>query len=427
MHRTAKFNVAAVGGLPALPGNALVRSERCRASDATCRVTLSTVLERYAALAAQSGWSFDPAQAEVARRFDALTNDLADTVEQPSAWARLFGLRSRPEAPKGLYIHGAVGRGKTMLMDTFFAIAPVERKRRAHFHAFMTDVHARIHAWRQAKKRHAVEGDDPIAPVARDLAAAASLLCFDEFAITDIADAMILGRLFAALFAAGVTIVATSNVAPADLYRDGLNRALFLPSIALIEAHMDVIRLDAAQDYRLTKLSRAGTWFVPADAAANAVLDGVFTTLTGQSGGSATALPLLGRTVAIPQAASGVARFGFRDLCEAPLGAADFLAIAQNFHTVIIDDIRVMAPAERNVVKRFIVLVDTLYDSQVKLIASAAAEPDALYSAADGHEVFEFQRTVSRLIEMRSDAYLALPHRAASGSRAGDTGGLVET
>lgn len=388
----------------------------------------TSVLERYQARTRGEGWSFDPDQAAIARKLDDIAEALTahgKASASPLGW--IFGSRRHEDAAQGLYIHGAVGRGKTMLMDLFFEAAPIEAKRRVHFHAFMSDVHARIHVWRQLKKQHAMRGDDPIAPVASDLATAAKLLCFDEFAVSDIADAMILGRLFAALFASGVTIVATSNVAPRDLYKDGLNRALFLPSIDLIEAHMQVVRLDAGQDYRLTKLSHAGTWFVPDDAAATAALDAVFLAMTGQRDGAPLHLPLLGRSVEVPRAAAGIARFAFPDLCERPLGAADFLAVAQAFHTVVIDGIRVIGAGERNVAKRFITLIDTLYDAQVKLIASAAAEPPGLYDAEEGREVFEFQRTVSRLIEMRSDSYLALPHRAASAGRAGDMGGLVET
>ena len=388
----------------------------------------STVLDAYRTRTTREGWSFDPAQAEVAARLDAVLDTLAAAGPQTgSAFGWLFGSR-KAEAPKGLYIFGSVGRGKTMLMDLFFALAPVARKRRVHFHAFMADVHVRIHAWRQAKLRHAVKGDDPIAPVAEALAQDATLLCFDEFAVTDIADAMILGRLFTALFAHGVTVVTTSNVQPRDLYRDGLNRALFLPFIELLLTRVDAVELAAAQDYRLTKLAEAGaTWFVPADGTATAALDRLFLSLTGQARGIPVALPLLGRTVPVPQAAEGVARFGFVQLVEQPFGAADFLALAQNFHTVMVDGIRVMAAGERNVVKRFITLVDAFYDGGVKLIASAAAEPAALYHADEGREVFEFDRTVSRLIEMRSDSYLALPHRGAPHRLSGSTGGLVET
>ena len=388
---------------------------------------MPTVLDTYRAHASREHWTLDPAQEDVAGKLDSLSATLATVeTEAPSPLSWLFG-RRKSETPRGLYIYGEVGRGKTMLMDLFFATAPVEKKRRVHFHAFMGDVHARIHAWRQLKKQHAVKGEDPIAPVAADLSQQATLLCFDEFVVTDIADAMILGRLFTALFADGVTVVATSNVAPRDLYKDGLNRALFLPFIDLLEDRMETVLLAAREDYRLTKLSRAGTWFFPADAPAKSKLDELFLALTGTAKGSPVDLPLLGRAVSVPEAAAGVARFDFRDLCEAPLGAADFLAIAETFHTVMIDDIRVMASGERNIVKRFITLIDTLYDGQVKVIASAAAEPMGLYTAEDGREAFEFQRTVSRLIEMRADTYLALPHRGASRGRAGDPGGLVET
>ena len=389
----------------------------------------TTVLDAYRARTAKEGWSFDPAQAAIAERLDGVLAALAAAppAHKGSALGWLFASR-KTEVPKGLYIFGGVGRGKTMLMDLFFGLAPVRRKRRVHFHAFMADVHVRIHAWRQAKLRHAVKGDDPIAPVAEDLAREATLLCFDEFAVTDIADAMILGRLFTALFAAGVTVVTTSNVEPRDLYRDGLNRALFLPFIDLLLTRVDAVPLAAAQDYRLTKITAAGrTWFVPDDAAAAAALDGLFTSLTGQARGQPMALPLLGRTVAVPEAAGGVARFPFADLVEKPFGAADFLALAQAFHTVMVGGIRVMAAGERNVVKRFITLVDAFYDGGVKLIASAAAEPIDLYRAEEGREAFEFDRTVSRLIEMQSAAYLASPHRGAPSRPSGSTGGLVET
>ncbi len=391
-------------------------------------MTLS-VLDQYRANAAQETWSFDAAQAEVAAQLDrvlAALEAVGSATKSPGlGW--LFAGRKPEAAPKGLYIFGAVGRGKTMLMDVFFSLAPIRLKLRVHFHAFMADVHVRIHHWRQEKKRHAVKGDDPIGPVAEALAGEATLLCFDEFSVTDIADAMILGRLFSALFAKGVTVVATSNVEPADLYKDGLNRALFLPFIAMIEAHMDVVKLDARQDFRLTKLTQAGTWFVPADAAATAALDRLFFDLTGAPMGQPVALPLLGRVVQVPRAAAGVARFSFADLFEQPLGAADFLSLVRAFHTVMIDGIRVMAAGERNVVKRFITAIDAFYDGGVKLIASAADAPANLYHAEEGREVFEFDRTVSRLIEMQSESYLAAAHHGARPGPSGDTGGLVDT
>jgi cell division protein ZapE len=341
----------------------------------------------------------------------------------------LFGPKGATggEAPRGLYIWGSVGRGKTMLMDLFFGQAQVQRKRRAHFHAFMADVHARIHAWRQDLKNGLVKGDDPVTPVAEALAAEAWLLCFDEFSVTDIADAMLLGRLFQVLFARGVVVVATSNVVPDELYKEGLNRTLFLPFIDLLKRRMAVLKLEARTDFRLEKLGGRAVYYTPIDGKARAALTQVFKTLTGAERGEPMSLPLLGRTIAVPEARANVARFAFAGLCEAPLGAQDYLAIARAFHTVVIDSIPVIAASRRDVAKRFIILIDALYDRHVKLIASAAAEPTQLYRATDGREAFEFERTASRLIEMRSDEYLALPHGAAASFGTGDATGLVET
>ena len=251
---------------------------------------------------------------------------------------RLFGATPAPP-PRGLYIHGEVGRGKTMLMDLFFSVAEVEPKRRAHFHAFMADVHARVHAWRQARKRGEEVGDDPIAPLAAALAAEATLLCFDEFAVRDIADAMILGRLFSALFALGVVVVATSNVAPDDLYKDGLNRALFLPFIALLSERMEVFALDARTDYRLQMLSAAPVYYCPADAAADAAMDAAFLRLTGAKRGAPARIERLGRFIEAPQAVGGVARFDFDALCRRPLSAGDYVALASRFETFFLDHI----------------------------------------------------------------------------------------
>jgi cell division protein ZapE len=328
---------------------------------------------------------------------------------------------------KGLYIYGDVGRGKTMLMDLFFEASPVVRKRRAHFHEFMLDVHERIFAFRQKMKVGEYDGEDPIRLTAAQLAQEAWLLCFDEFHVTDIADAMILGRLFGQLFERGVVVVATSNVAPDELYKDGLNRALFVPFIHMLEEHMDVVRLAARTDFRLEKLGGMPVWYVPAAERADAALDDAWRRLTGGRAGTVQDLPLKGRTVHVPRAAMGVARFTFHALCDEPLAAADYLRIAHEYHTIILDHIPVMNFDTRNAAKRFIILIDTLYDMNVKLIASAAAEPDALYQADEGFEAQEFKRTASRLIEMRSQAYLARPHGAPHAQSSGSTVGIVET
>jgi cell division protein ZapE len=389
---------------------------------------MSRIAQGYRALVSDRGFEFDPAQAELAWKLDALSAGLEDyrPEPKPGAFGWLIGHKAA-EPPRGLYIHGPVGGGKTMLMDMFFDAVTGPSKRRAHFHAFMADVHARLHQWRQALKRGEVAGDDPIAPVAAELAREASLLCFDEFSVRDIADAMILGRLFTALFAVGVVVVATSNVAPDDLYRDGLNRALFLPFIALIEERLDVVELDARTDYRLEKLKRAPVYYSPIGPKADAALDAAFLALTGHDRGEPLEIELLGRHLDVPQAIDGVARFDFDALCRRPLGASDYLKIAQRFHTIIIDRIPALAETERNEAKRFIILIDALYDMRVKLIASAAGEPKTLYAGADGAEAFEFARTASRLYEMRSADYLALPHGRDSGSQAGDLGGIAET
>jgi cell division protein ZapE len=313
-----------------------------------------------------------------------------------------------------------------MLMDLFFEASPVVRKRRAHFHEFMADVHDRAREFRQQLKDGAIADDDPIRLSAAAIAEESWLLCFDEFHVTDIADAMILGRLFARLFELGVVVVATSNVAPQDLYQDGLNRALFVPFIAMIEQHMEVVRLSARTDFRLEKLSGRKVWHVPADDAASAALDAAWRSLVGSASGVPQELTVKGRRLRVPRAAMGVARFFFHDLCEQPLAAADYLRIAHEFHTLIIDRIPAMGFDERNAAKRFIILIDTLYEHAVKLVASAAAEPEGLYRASNGFEAGEFKRTASRLIEMRSQSYLALAHGRRD-SASGSNEGIVET
>jgi len=340
----------------------------------------------------------DAAQLAVAER-------LADLSRRLSTWrpvrSRRFALFSRggTPPPRGLYVHGEVGRGKTMLMDLFFSSVDFAPKRRSHFHEFMADVHERI-----GEARRSVDGD-PIPTVAAGLAEEARLLCFDEMQVTDIADAMILGRLFQHLFANGVVVVTTSNAAPPALYENGLNRQLFLPFIALIGAHMDVIELKSAKDYRLEKLAGLPLYFSPADDRAAAELNAHWDRLTACDAGESQTLKVKGRQLRVPRAAMGVARFSFAELCEAPLGTLDFLSLAHTYHTLLVDGIPVMQRDRREVVRRFINLVDTLYDNRVCLIASAAAEPAGLCEDAGTAKMFE--RTVSRLMEMRSTAYVA--------------------
>jgi cell division protein ZapE len=354
--------------------------------------------KEYAGRVAAGELQEDAAQAAAVQRLDALAKDLDAWGRSKRGLLRMFG--GRVSTPKGLYVHGSVGRGKTMLMDLFYSTVTVKPKRRVHFHEFMADVHERI-----GEARKAVDGD-PIPYVAEKIGKEARLLCFDELHVTDIADAMILGRLFKVLFADDVVVVATSNAHPTELYKNGLNRQLFLPFIELIGQHMDVLELDSAKDFRLDKLSGRPLYFTPLDAAASAGMDALWLDMTGSASYQSCTLEVKGRKVQVPRAAMGVARFDFADLCAKPLGSLDYLAIGRAFHTVMIDGIPVLTPARRNEARRFINLIDTLYDNRINLIASAEAEPDAIYAEGDGSDLFE--RTASRLIEMRSEEYLEL-------------------
>ncbi|MFN0044413.1 MAG: cell division protein ZapE [Alphaproteobacteria bacterium] len=359
-----------------------------------------SVSARYAALAKAEAIGSDEAQFALALRLDGLAASLGRISPRRGRLARLFG-RPAVSPPRGMYIWGSVGSGKSMLMDMFFAAAPCAPKRRVHFNAFMADVHARLHALNRSGGT-----GDPIAPTAKALAREARLLCFDEFMVTNIADAMILGRLFEALLGEGVVVVATSNEEPRRLYEGGINRQLFLPFIALIEDCMDVVRLDARTDFRLEKLAGAPIYLTPSGPEASAALAKLFTQISGAARGAAAQLDVLGRALAVPQAAGGVARFAFDDLCAVALGAIDYLAVARRFHTVIVDGVPVMSADRRDRALRFVALVDTLYDARVKLILSADAEPHLLCRDAD---LAAFARTASRLVEMRSEAYLSLP------------------
>ena len=367
---------------------------------------MSATLDRYNALVAHGELRADPEQAAAARALSELQAALEATPPRGSILWRALG--KRPEVPRGIYLWGGVGRGKSMLMDLFFGCLHIHRKRRVHFHEFMIEVHARI-----AEERKKGEGD-PIAPVAKALAEDVRLLAFDEMVVNNSADAMILSRLFKALWEEGLTIVATSNRAPGDLYKDGLNREHFLPFIAELQARNLVLPLNGPVDYRLDRLGSMETWLVPNGAEATAALSAAFFRLTDYPPEDRAHVPSEelrvseGRTLHVPKALKGVAVFSFKRLCGEARGAADYLAIARRFHTVIIVGIPKLGPENRNEAARFVTLIDALYEHKVKLLAAADAQPDQLYAAGDGR--FEFDRTVSRLMEMRSDAYLAEGH-----------------
>lgn len=357
-----------------------------------------TLLERYRRMVRSGEIASDPAQALAVEKLQILSNRLARYAPPAKTDILSFFTRKSGEVPRGLYIFGKVGRGKTMLMDVFFESAPFAKKRRVHFHEFMGETHELIAA---ARKNHP---GDPVPHVAELIARDAPLLCFDELHVTDIADAMILGRLFGVLFERGAVIVATSNAPPWDLYKNGLNRSLFLPFIALIEEKMEVLELEAAQDYRLDRLTGTPLYFTPLGPEADRSIRGAWTALTGREEGEPAELTVKGRRVGVPEAAMGVARFTFGDLCVKPLGAADYLAIARHYHTVILEGVPLLSPAKRDQARRFNTLIDALYDQGVGVVISAEAEPDALYPEGDGADLF--QRTASRLMEMRSQDYL---------------------
>ncbi len=370
---------------------------------------MADVLQRYTARIDDGTLNADPAQAEAANRLDDLFTRLSS--RKPAGWF------SKPDPVDGLYMWGGVGRGKSMLMDLFFAEAPVEQKWRVHFHEFMNHVHDLLNEWRnmddatrrKSEWRVRGAGDDPIPPVAKQIASRANLLCFDEFQVTQIADAMILSRLFEELFNSGVTVVATSNRHPTELYKNGLNRQLFTPFIDLLSARCEVFELASERDYRLDRLIEAPVWYAPLNATASEALDDAFRRLTVGADAQHCTLTVKGRKIDVSREAAGVARFTFPELCEAFRGAQDYMTIASHFHTVILEGIPLLTPDKRNEAARFVALIDALYEAKVKLIASAEAEPDDLYPAGDGS--FEFQRTASRLHEMRSVEYLGEEHR----------------
>ena len=375
-----------------------------------------SVVERLESLVASGQLERDPQQLLIAKRLDGVLASLRSRspAKKSSALGWLFAAKRHTENPvRGLYIHGSVGRGKTMLMDMMFELAPIEKKRRAHFHEFMADVHSRIHAHRQKLKNGETRQADPVPPVAAALHDEAVLLCFDEFTVTDIADAMILSRLFTELFQRGSVLIATSNVEPDNLYRDGLNRQLFLPFVDLLKQYADVVSLDSPTDYRLEKTKSLPVWLTPLGPETDAKIDAAWHKLTDGVTPRAESIEMKGREVPVPAAALGAARFSFRDLCEKPLGASDYIAIAERYPTVFVEHIPVLTPQQGNETKRFINLIDTLYDNKVRLVASAEAMPERLLPVRRGTTGFEFDRTVSRLFEMRSEDYVESADRQA--------------
>jgi cell division protein ZapE len=376
--------------------------------------TLQSPLERYRLLQQAGELQPDPSQARAALALDRLYRSLKSY--RPGQ-RRFFGLGTRRnDAPKGIYLHGDVGRGKSLLMDLFFDSVAKAKKRRVHFNAFMTETHACIHEWRNlsdGEKTRRAEfvreaGDDPLAPIAKHIFSEATLLCFDEFQVTDVADAMILGRLFEKLFALGAVVVLTSNIAPARLYEGGLNRTLFLPFIAQLKEKLHVLALDGPRDFRLERMSGLDMYLTPLDANTDARMDEAWHKLTDSKNGEPLTLNVLERKLVVPRAAKGVARFSFDALCGKALGMADYLALARTFHTLLIDRIPKLTPEQANEARRFTLLIDTLYDEKTKLVCSAAALPSELYVQGDHADAF--RRAASRLIEMQSADYLRLGH-----------------
>ena len=350
----------------------------------------------------------DPAQRAGLEALARLEVDLV-AGQPPAGLAGLFR-KAQPAPQRGVYLWGPVGRGKSMLMDLFFESAPAAAKRRTHFHVFMGEIHRLIDAWRKgdvAARRARFgqhKGDDPIPPVADVVAKGASLLCFDELQVTDIADAMILGRLFEALFARGVTLVATSNRAPDDLYKDGINRQLFLPFIAMLKERLEVVSVAGGHDYRLDRLRAAGAWFSPIDPDNERAFAALWREMLNGQEETGAELDVLGRKITLPHAAGGLLRSSFASLCSVALGPNDYVALAQAFHTVFLEDVPKLSPARREEARRFVTLIDALYEAHTHTVVLAEAEPVKLYPQGDG--AFEFERTASRLQEMRSASWL---------------------
>ncbi len=346
----------------------------------------------------------DPAQELAAEKLESLYRALLGyrPTMGLTGWKTRFSLAHREIQPQGLYLFGDVGRGKSMLMDMFFRASAVSAKRRTHFHAFLHDVHAALHVLRQSPRK------DPLSLIARDIARQAWLLCLDELEIRDIADAMIVGRLFEGLLANGVVVVTTSNRPPDDLYKDGLQRERFLPFIRLIKNRLDVLELSGERDFRLGRMKGLPVYHVPPGPGADAGLEECFHRFANGKPPAEEHLVVYGRILKVPHAAGRVARFTFVELCEVPLGATDYLQLATHYDVVIIAGIPRLSPERLDAARRFVTLIDALYEHKVLLVCSADAPPHALYSAGRG--AFEFQRTASRLMEMQADDYIRRPH-----------------
>ena len=374
---------------------------------------MSSPRVKYHELVADGLITSDPAQVTAIGSLETLGNALDEYSAQmgKQGWAARLGFGGKKRnPPKGLYIWGGVGRGKSMIMDLFYEQSDIEQKQRVHFHSFMQEVHKRLHAFREAQKLGKVsENKDGVEALARVISDKAWLICFDEFHVTDIADAMILGTLFTHLFNQGVVVVATSNRHPRDLYKDGLQRERFLPFIDTLMDEMNVMELASARDYRLERLQGMEVYITPSGEEANAKLKADFEALTVGVAGREVQVTVNGRTVNISNAAEGVALVSFDEMCAQPLGPGDYLEIAARFHTMIIQDIPKLGPHNRNEAKRFVTLIDALYEAKVNLVCSAEVPPTELYTEGDG--AFEFERTVSRLMEMQAADYMALPHQ----------------